>query len=83
MHGLESTQGLVYEILAMVVGEVLSSDHTVHISFHQFLHSLSAPSPVSYAGAHYLNEVDLGKAFVISWFLDVKNGNDVLVIEVS
>ena len=29
-----------------------------------------------------LNEVDFGKSLVISWFLDVENGDDVLMIEI-
>ena len=30
-----------------------------------------------------MNEVDLGKALIISGLLDVENGNDVLVVEVA
>lgn len=34
-------------------------------------------------GATHLNEIDLGERLVISWLLDVKNGDDVFVIEIS
>ena len=31
----------------------------------------------------YLDEVDFGKTFVVPRLLDVKNGNNVLMVEVS
>ena len=37
VHCFDRTQGLVDEVLAMVVGEVLGTDDSVHVSFHQFL----------------------------------------------
>ena len=39
VHGFERTQRLVDEVLAVVVGEVLSTDNTMHVGFHQFLHN--------------------------------------------
>lgn len=66
VHGLECSKSLIDEILAMVVGEVLSPDHAVHISLHEFL-----------------DEIDLCECFVAPGLLDVKNRDDVLVVEVS
>jgi hypothetical protein len=37
MNGLESTKGLVDEILGMIIGQVLGPDNAVHVCFHQFL----------------------------------------------
>lgn len=37
VHGLERSQGLVNEVLAVIVGQVLGADDTVHVSLHQFL----------------------------------------------
>jgi hypothetical protein len=37
MHGLESAEGLVDEVLAMVVGEILGANDSVHVRFHEFL----------------------------------------------
>ena len=31
----------------------------------------------------YLNEVDLREGFIVSWFLDIENRYDVLMVEVS
>jgi len=31
----------------------------------------------------YLDEIDFGETRVVAWFLDVENGNDVLVVEVA
>jgi len=33
--------------------------------------------------SQYLDEIDLGKGLVVAGLLDIKNGNDVLVVEVS
>lgn len=66
MHGLERSQRLVDEILAMVVGEVLGSNDSVHIRLHEFL-----------------DKVDLVEAIVASRLLDIKNGDDVFVVEVT
>jgi hypothetical protein len=34
-------------------------------------------------GEAYLDEVDFGETFIVSGLLDVKNGNNVLMVEVS
>ena len=34
---LERAEGLVDEVLSVVVGQILCSDNPVHVSFHQFL----------------------------------------------
>ena len=37
MQRLERAEGLVHEVLRMVVGEVLRADDAVHVGFHEFL----------------------------------------------
>lgn len=37
VHGFQCPEGLVDEVLAVVVGEVLGADDTVHVSLHQLL----------------------------------------------
>ena len=37
VEGLEGAQGLVDEVLGVVVGEVLSADDAVHVGLHEFL----------------------------------------------
>ena len=37
MHGFESTERLVDEVLAVVVGEFLRSDDAVHVGLHELL----------------------------------------------
>ena len=37
MEGFEHTEGLVYKVLHVVVGEALCADDTVHVGLHQFL----------------------------------------------
>lgn len=83
VHGLQGTESLVNEVLAMVVRELLSSNDTVHIRLHEFLHyvSLYAPPQAKTACAH-LDEIDFGEGLVIARFLDIQNGDDVLVVEV-
>ena len=66
MHGLEGTESLVDEVLAVVVGQILGTYNAVHIRLHELL-----------------DEVDLGEVLVRAWLLDVKDGNDILVVEVA
>jgi hypothetical protein len=37
VHSLQSTKGLVDEVLAVVVGQILGTDNAVHIRLHQLL----------------------------------------------
>ena len=37
VHGFQSAQGLVDEVLAVVVGEVLGADYAVHVGLHELL----------------------------------------------
>lgn len=37
MKGFQSSQGLVDEVLSVVVGKILSTDDTMHVCFHEFL----------------------------------------------
>lgn len=37
MHCLESSEGLIDEVLAVIVRQLLGSDDSVHICLHQFL----------------------------------------------
>ena len=82
MHSFESAQSLVNKILAMVVGKILSSDHAVHVCFHKFLGTCQSSRIIDMHWTH-LNEIDLGECLIISWLLNVKDGDDVFVVEVS
>ncbi|KAI6751336.1 hypothetical protein HG531_006032 [Fusarium graminearum] len=42
VHRLEGSEGLVDEVLAVVVGKILCADDTVHIRLHQLLQCLLA-----------------------------------------
>ena len=66
VHGLQGTESLVNEVLAVIIGQILGTDNAVHVRLHELL-----------------NEVDLGEVLVGAWLLDVKDGNDVLVVEVA
>lgn len=37
VHGLEGTQCLVDKVLAVIVGQILRANDTVHVGFHQLL----------------------------------------------
>ena len=37
MEGFEHTEGLVYKVLHVVIGEALCADDAVHVGLHQFL----------------------------------------------
>lgn len=50
MHCLERTEGLVDEVLAVVVGEVLGADDTVHVCFHELLDEVDFCEGVEAAG---------------------------------
>ena len=38
MHGFECAESLVDEVLAVVIGELLSPDDTMHVGLHKFLY---------------------------------------------
>ena len=82
MHGFQCAQRLVDEILAVVIGQVLCADYSVHVSFHQFL-SLSALSSTRTRETLYLNEVDLCEAIITTRSLNIENRDDVLMVEIS
>lgn len=71
VHGLECSEGLVDEVLAVVVGEVLGTDDSMHICLHQFLVCVSL-SPHILCATH-LYQVNLGESLVISRFLNVQD----------
>ena len=50
MHCLESAEGLVNEVLAVVVGEVLSANDAVHICFHELLDEIDFREGIEAAG---------------------------------
>ena len=84
VHGFERPQGLVNEVLAVIVGEILGADDAVHVGFHQFLTSkLSDLVNVDPERNKYLDEIDLVEALIIARSLDIEDGNDVLVVEIS
>jgi len=41
VHGFERTQSLVDEVLAVVVGELLRADDSVHVSLHELLNEIN------------------------------------------
>jgi hypothetical protein len=45
VHSLERAEGLVDEILAMVIGQVLCTNNTVHIGFHKLLRKVRNYAP--------------------------------------
>ncbi len=42
MESLERTEGLIDEVLGVVVGEVLGADDAVHVGLHQLLDDYGA-----------------------------------------
>lgn len=54
----------------------------MHISFHQFLLPLALPT-AGWRRQAYLNEIDLGKAIIITRSLDIEDRNDILMVEIS
>jgi len=41
MHSFERSQGLIYEVLTVVVGQLLSTDDSMHICFHKLLNQVN------------------------------------------
>lgn len=93
VHGLQRPQGLVDEVLAVIVGEVLGTDDTVHVGLHQLLFEADRWSALVLAATTkeskmqwvrtYLDQIDLIKCLVTPGLLNVKNTDDVLVVEVA
>ena len=71
VHGLESSKGLVDKVLAVVVGEVLGADDSMHVCLHQFLVCVSLSSPTFHAT--HLYQINLCESLVISRFLNVQD----------
>ena len=40
MHGLECTEGLIDEVLTVIIGKVLSPDNAMHVGLHELLQRL-------------------------------------------
>jgi hypothetical protein len=84
MHGFERAKGLVNEILAVIVRKILSPNNSMHVRLHQFLTiNALATAKVGIEEEAYLDEIDFSETFVVPGLLNVKNGNNILVIEVS
>jgi hypothetical protein len=83
VHCLEGTESLVDEVLAMIVREVLSADDSVHVRFHELLYQSQYVSGKKTFQKTHLNQIDFGEALEVSWLLDVQNGDDVFMVEVS
>ena len=83
MHCFECTKGLVNEVLAVVIGKLLGPDNAVHVCLHELLPKVLDVRLLIQHSVSYLDQVDLGKCFQAARFLDIKDGNDVLVVEVS
>ena len=82
VHSFESAECLIDEILAVIIGEILGANDTMHVGLHQFL-DMSEVANYTDSSMTDLNQVDLCETFVVSRFLNVKNGNDVFMIEVT
>ena len=84
MHCLQGSQGLVNEVLAMVIRKLLSSYDTMHIGLHQFLYTILEGCTIIAVSmaVKYLNEVHFRERVQAPGFLDVENRNDVLMVEV-
>jgi len=50
MHCLEGAEGLVDEVLAVVIGKVLGANDAVHVCFHEFLDEIDFGEGVEAAG---------------------------------
>ena len=44
VHGFQGSEGLVDEVLTVVVGQILCADDSVHVCLHQFLECVSNDS---------------------------------------
>jgi len=66
VHGLQCAKGLVDEVLAVVIREILGANDAVHIRLHELL-----------------DKVDLLEKLIASWLLNIKDRDDVLVVEVA
>lgn len=95
VHCFQCTECLVYEVLAVVIGEVLGANYTVHVRLHKLLHAGSRLDHLHFFffkkyAHHYhhhagtnLDKVNLGEALVIPRLLDIQDTDDVLVVKVS
>lgn len=63
VHGLEGAQGLVDEVLAVVVGQFLSANDTVHVSLHELLNEVDLGE--CFVAARLLNIEDRDNVFVV------------------
>ena len=66
----------------MVVRKILSANDTMHVGLHQFLATLETIEYENPQGT-YLDQVDFCETLVVPWLLDVKNGDDVFVVEIT
>ena len=82
MHGLQSAQRLVDEILAVIIRQLLCADDTVHVGLHKFLALMSVSSLLESSLHAHLNEVNLSERLVVARLLDVEDRDDVLVVEI-
>ena len=76
VHCLDRSQCLVDKILAMVVGQRLRTDDSMHIGLHQFLqlHCVSSQTHEDrYGDGAYLDEVDFVKVLKVARPLDIQD----------
>jgi len=83
VHGLQGAKRLVDEVLAVVVGKFLGADYAMHVSLHEFLESSLATCLLVRKQCAHLDEVHLSECLVVAGLLDIKDRDDVLVVEVS
>lgn len=93
VQSLETSECLVDEVLAMVIGQLLCANDTMHVRLHEFLlchHGNTANSSVrtrqgisATAQKSHLNQVHFAEGLEVTWPDNVKDRNDVLVVEMS
>jgi hypothetical protein len=91
VHSLEGAEGLVDEVLAVVIRQILCANNTVHIGLHKLLCDVRKMNPgYLYTDVGeirkkntYLDEIDFGEGLIAAGFLDVEDRYNVLMVEVS
>jgi hypothetical protein len=55
----------------------------MHVRLHEFLVALLATGVLWRASSPYLDKVDFGEGLIVPRLLDVEDGDDVFVVEIS
>jgi len=90
VHSLEGAEGLVDEVLAVVIRQILCANNTVHIGLHKLLCDVRKVTRAIYIPMWgnpkkntYLDEIDFGEGLIAAGFLNVEDRYNVLMVEVS